>query len=101
MNDQTKPVADESVVELPATVEGAFEVYINGILQRPGTDYRQEGRTLIFSRRLDPEIKPSKREWIKGTLGIGTYRKHDTIDIIYHHAGRTLVATGLQPRTRT
>jgi hypothetical protein len=31
-------------------------------------------------------------------LGVaGTYRKHDTIDVVYERAGRRAVATGLRP----
>ena len=32
------------------------------------------------------------------TVGIGSYRKHDSVDVIYERDGRRLVATGLQPR---
>lgn len=98
MNDQPEPVATESIIDLPGTVDGEFHVYINGILQQPGTDYRIEGRTLVFPRPLKPEIKMSKTQWIKVTVGIGNYRKHDTVDITYQHAGRKRVATGLKPR---
>ena len=99
MNDQPETATTESIIDLPATVDGQFDVYINGILQQPGTDYHIEGQTLIFPRPLEPEIKMSKTQWIKVTVGIGNYRKHDTVDITYQHAGRKLVATGLRPRT--
>ena len=98
MNDHPEATAPESIIDLPAAIEGEFDVYINGILQQPGTDYRIEGRTLIFPRPLEPEIKMSKTQWVKVTVGIGSYRKHDSVDITYHRAGRNLVATGLKPR---
>jgi hypothetical protein len=98
MTDKPEATASESIVDLPAAVEGEFDVYINGILQQPGPDYRVEGRTLVFPRPLEPEIAMSKTQWVKVTIGIGNYRKHDTVDITYQHGGRNLVATGLKPR---
>jgi hypothetical protein len=99
VNDREDAGAIESFIDLPETVDGQFDVYINGILQQLDIDYRLEGRTLIFPRRLEPEVKMSKLQLLRALLGIaGTYRKHDSIDVAYQHAGRNLVATGLQPR---
>jgi hypothetical protein len=64
MNDPTAHPATTSFVDLPADVEDEFEVYINGILQQPDTDYHIDGRTLVFLRVLQPEIKMSKRHWV-------------------------------------
>jgi hypothetical protein len=100
MNEQPETGVSESLVDLPAAVAGEFEVYINGILQRPGSDYRIEGRTLVFPRPLAAEVKMSKSQWVKVAIGIGSYGKHDTVDITYQHVGRRLVATGLRPRPR-
>ena len=91
--------AAESYVDLPAAIAGHFDVYVNGILQQPGSDYRIEGRTLVFPRLLEPEVKMTKLQWVRVVLGIaGTYGKHDTVDVAYSHEGRNLVATGLRPR---
>jgi hypothetical protein len=99
VNDRKQPGASDSFIDLPEASEGRFDVYINGILQQPGTDYGIEGRTLVFQRRLEPEVKMTKLQLLRALLGIaGTYRKHDTVDVTYQHAGRNLVATGLQPR---
>ena len=40
----------------------------------------------------------SRRQWALVTVGIGNYRKHDSVDVIYEKEGRRLVATGLRPR---
>jgi hypothetical protein len=101
VTDAKHPDVVESLVDLPDTVDGDFDVYVNGILQQPGTDYTLDGRTLVFPRPLQPEIAMSKLQLLRALLGIaGTYRKHDSVDIAYRHAGRRLVATGLHPRCR-
>ena len=99
MTDPKHPHRTDSVIDLPAGVDGDFDVYVNGILQQPGTDYRIEGRTLVFPRHLQPEIPMSKLQLLRALLGIaGTYRKHDAVDVAYRHGGKNLVATGLRPR---
>jgi hypothetical protein len=77
-------------------------VFINGVLQTPGADYRVEGRTLVFDRELTAEAKMTPFQWARAALGIaGTYSKHDTVDIAYDHEGRKVVATGLRPHPDT
>ena len=89
-----------SLVDLPVAVDGDFDVYVNGILQELETDYRLDGRTLVFPRPLEPEVKMTKLQLLRAALGIaGTYRKHDAIDVLYEQNGRKLVATGLRPRS--
>jgi hypothetical protein len=90
-----------SLVDLPddVEIEGRFDVYVNGILQEYGSDYSLDGRTLVFPRTLTAEVKMTKFQLVRAALGIaGTYSKHDSVDITYHHNGRNLVATGLRPR---
>jgi hypothetical protein len=91
--------AAESHVDLPPAVEGDFDVYVNGILQQPGSDYRLDGRTLVFPRPLVREVKMSKLQLLRAALGIaGTYNKYDSVDVTFRAGGRNQVATGLQPR---
>ena len=86
----------EARVELPAGVTRPFEVYVNGVAQREGTDFRVEGRTLVFAQELASEGKLGFWRWTSLFLGVaGTYRKNDTVDVIYTSAGRRVVATGL------
>jgi hypothetical protein len=76
-----------SRVKLPPEVPGEFEVFLNGIPQREGADYRLEGRTLVFDRELKKEGKLGAWRWFLGAWGIGTYRQDDSVDIRYEAAG--------------
>ena len=91
-------MAAESRVELPDDVPEEFEVFVNGVRQEPGRDYRVQGRTLVFTRSLAHEGKLGAMRWTSMFLGVaGTYRKHDTVDVVYKRDGRRTVATGLRP----
>ena len=88
-----------SRVELPADVPEEFEVFVNGVPQAAGRDYRVQGRTLVFSRSLAQEGRLGPLRWASMFLGVaGTYRKHDTVDVVYERYGRRVVATGLTPK---
>ena len=83
-------------------MSGEFEVYVNGVPQRRGKDYRVEGRSLVFQRALATEGKLGPIRWLSMFLGIaGTYRQHDTVDVVYEYAGTRTVASGLPYRTET
>jgi hypothetical protein len=84
-----------SVVRLPPHVEPPFEVYISGVPQQEGVDYRREGRTLVFDRVLRKD-KVSGWRWFLGAWGVGTYRQHDSVDIRYTLRGRPMVAEALE-----
>jgi hypothetical protein len=87
-----------SRVELPDDVPEEFEVFINGVRQEPVRDYHAQGRALVFTRSLAQEGKLGLLRWASMFLGIaGTYRKHDTVDVVYERDGRRVVATGLRP----
>lgn len=82
-----------SHVEIPPAVAAPFEVYVNGVLQEPGRDYEQVGRTLVFERALEREGSLGTMRWLSMLLGIaGTYRKNDQVDFVYESGGRRLVA---------
>ena len=90
----------EAHVELPSEVSEPFEVYVNGVRQEPGRDYRVRGRTLVFDRSLATEGRLGPIRWLSMFLGIaGTYRQNDTVDVIYEAGGRRLVASGLPYRS--
>ena len=83
-------------VHLPPGVEGGFEVYVNGVRQREGSDYVQEGDTLVFGRKLASEGRLGFWRWTSLFFGVaGTYRKHDSVDVVYEAGGRRIVRTGL------
>lgn len=87
-----------SRVELPPDVPEDFQVFINGVQQEPGRDYRVQGRALVFTRPLAQEGRLGPVRWLSMFLGVaGTYRKHDTVDVVYERDGRRVVATGLRP----
>jgi hypothetical protein len=91
-------MAAESRVQLPDDVPEEFEVFVNGVRQEPGKDFRVQGRTLVFDRSLAQEGKLGTVRWTSMFLGLaGTYRKHDTVDVVYKSDGRRRVATGLRP----
>ena len=91
-------MSPESRVELPPDVPEEFDVYINGVRQVPGKDYRVQGRALVFNRQLAQEGKLGAMRWTSIFLGVaGTYRKHDAVDVVYRRDGRRVVASGLRP----
>jgi hypothetical protein len=79
-----------SRVALPPHVTAPFEVFVNGVPQREGSDFRIEGRTLEREGRL------GFWRWLSMFLGIaGTYRQNDTVDVVYQAGGRRAVESGL------
>lgn len=85
-----------SRVELPAHVRGPFEIYVNGVAQQEGRDYRLRGRTLVFQRELRQEGRLGFWRWTSIVFGVaGTYRQNDVVDVVYEHAGRRAVDSGL------
>ncbi len=76
---------------LPAGVRSPFEVYVNGVRQELGSDYRVAEGELLFERELVRQ-KLSLWAWFLGFWGIGTYKRNDEIDVRYEVDGRPLVA---------
>jgi hypothetical protein len=85
----------QSHVKLPAGVRSPFEVYVNGVRQELGRDYRVAGGELIFQRELIQE-KLGLRAWLLGFWGIGTYERNDEVDVRYELEGRPMVAHALE-----
>ena len=91
-----RPVSQNWTVPLPAGVTEPFEVYVNGVLQARGRDYVVSGRTLVFAKPLAKEGRLGAVRWLSMFLGIaGTYRKNDSVDVVYESGGRRTVASGL------
>ncbi len=81
-------------MQLPAHVQGSIEVYVNGVAQREGVDYDRVGGELVFRRSLEREGRLGMWRWLSMLLGIaGTYRKHETVDVVYDAGGHRNVAT--------
>ena len=89
-------VPERTRVQLPAAVGERFEVFVNGVVQQPGRDFRREGNDLVFERRLAREGRLGLWRWTSLFLGVaGTYRQNDSVDVVYEHGGRRIVAAAL------
>lgn len=83
-------------MDLPRDVEGAIEVYVNGVKQEEGRDYARRDDSLVFDRQLAREGRLGFWRWLSIVLGIaGTYRQNDSVDVVYDRGGRRVVAPGL------
>ena len=80
---------------LPPEVRSPFEVYVNGVRQELGTDYRVSEGDLLFKRELISQ-KLGLRAWLLGFWGIGTYKRNDEVDVRYEQEGRPTVAHALK-----
>jgi hypothetical protein len=92
-------VHEQTRVELPAGLGESLEVFVNGVRQEPGRDYRREGDELVFDRSLAREGRLGFWRWLSIFLGVaGTYRQNDSVDVVYEAGGRRVVATALPLR---
>jgi hypothetical protein len=82
-------------VKLPPGVRSPFEVYVNGVRQELGADYRISSGELLFERELVQQ-KLGAKAWLLGFWGIGTYKRNDEIDVRYELEGRPTVAHALE-----
>ena len=81
-------------MDLPEGVTAPFHVFVNGVEQHPGSDFDQIGTTLVFRRELAPEGRLGFWRWLSLFLGVaGTYRKNDTVDVVYSDGGNRRVVT--------
>ena len=86
-----------SRVALPPGADRPFRVFVNGVPQEEGKDYRVAGRELVFENRL---LKKEGRlgfwRWTSMFLGlVGTYRQNDSVDVHWSHDGKQRVAVYL------
>jgi hypothetical protein len=85
---------ERSRVDLPGGVGDRYEVYVNGVPQSPGRDFDRIGDTLVFRRTLAREGRLGPLRWLSMLLGVaGTYRKHESVDVVYEAGGRRAVAS--------
>ena len=77
-----------SIVTLPAEAGGSFQIYVNGVPQQAGVDFRVDGRRVVFERPLRKD-RVSGWRWFLGAWGISTYRQDDTVDVRYEREGQT------------
>jgi hypothetical protein len=85
-----------SAVKMPRGAEPPYDVFVNGVEQKPGDDYVVEGDRLVFSRSLEKEGKLGFWRWLSMALSIaGSYGRNDSVDLHYTLGGRRQVAVGL------
>jgi hypothetical protein len=89
-------MGDLSRVELPPHAVPPFQVFVNGVAQEQGKEFRLEGRSLVFERSLAHEGKLGFWRWFWGAWGIGTYRKNDEVDVAWEVDGQPRVAHALE-----
>jgi hypothetical protein len=76
-------------VRLPRGAERPIRVYVNGVEQVEGSDYRVAAGVVVFSRPIVKEGKVGGVRWMAMLLGLfGTYRKHETVDVEYRLRGQ-------------
>jgi len=82
-------------VKLPAGAEAPYVVFINGVEQSEGADYRVAAGEIVFTRQIVKE-QVGKGRWLAMYLGLfGTYRKDETIDLQFQRGGRTELVSDL------
>ena len=90
-----------SVVRLPPDVRPPYEVFLNGVPQRLGDDFRVERGALVFDRELRKD-RISGWRWFLGAWGVGTYRQDDSVDVRWERDdGTPAVAERLEIDVRT
>jgi hypothetical protein len=82
-------------VQLPPGIRTPFEVYVNGVRQELGVDYRVSEGALLFDRELVQQ-KLGMRAWLMGLWGIGTYKRNDEVDVRYEVDGQPMLAHALK-----
>jgi hypothetical protein len=86
-------------VRLPRGAEPPFTVFINGVEQREGDDYRVRAGEIVFNRPILKEAKVGFGRWLAMLIGLfGTYRKHETVDLQFTRAGQVELASDLPIR---
>jgi hypothetical protein len=82
-------------VKLPARAEAPYAVFINGVDQREGADYKIGDGEIVFSRQIVKE-KVGTGRWLAMYLGLfGTYRKDETIDLQFQRDGKVELISDL------
>jgi hypothetical protein len=82
-------------VKLPAGAEAPYTVFVNGIEQREGADYRVAAGEIVFTRDIVKE-EVGKGRWLAMYLGLfGTYRKNETIDLQFSRNGKATLISDL------
>jgi hypothetical protein len=75
---------------LPRGAERPIRVYINGVEQSEGEDFRVAQGVVVFNRPIIKEEKLSGLRWLSMLVGVvGTYRTNESVDVEYTLRGAT------------
>jgi hypothetical protein len=91
-----KPVGRR--VQLPRGAERPITVFINGTEQTEGADYEIAGDLVVFR---EPIVKEDLRELgtvrkiVLGLGLVGSYQRHEVVDVQYRIEGRSHLASDL------
>jgi hypothetical protein len=84
-------------VRLPRAAEPPIAVYLNGVEQTEGTDYTVKGSEIVFNRPIVKEGKLGAIRWLSMLIGVvGSYRKHETVDVEYRAGGQVKLASDVE-----
>lgn len=82
-------------VKLPGGAEPPYVVFVNGVEQSEGDDYRVSAGEIVFTRQIVKE-KVGTGRWLAMYLGLfGTYRKDETIDLQFNRNGKVELISDL------
>jgi hypothetical protein len=85
-----------TLVRLPGDVSRPFEVYVNGVRKVEGRDFVVRGGALVFDEELREEGRLGVGRWTSMVLGVaGSYKRNDSVDVVYMRDGRRVVASKL------
>jgi hypothetical protein len=83
-------------VKLPAGAAQPIQVYINGVRQSEGTDFRVDRGHVVFERQIVKE-QVSGGRWLAMFLGLfGSYGKNEIVDVEYRSGGETKLISDAQ-----
>jgi hypothetical protein len=84
-------------VRLPRGAEPPIVVYVNGVQQTEGDQYEVRGGAILFRRPIIKEGKLGPMRWLSMLIGlVGSYRKHETVDVEYRLGGAVKLASDVE-----
>jgi hypothetical protein len=84
-------------VRLPRGAQPPLVVYVNGVQQVEGQDYVVRAGEIVFSRPIVKEGRLGPIRWLSMLMGlVGSYRKHETVDVEYRLEGQIKLASDVE-----
>jgi len=72
-----------------------FQVFVNGVPQQEGRDFRRLGNELVFEARLTQEGGSASGAGSRSSSASqGRTGRTDSVDVVYDAGGRRVVASG-------